>query len=146
MSPSDTAATKENGLTPSSKASDIKVAVHTEQTSAFNSNGFNTRKLPTLRDATQRAEVIYRTELGSASEQFLASCQSVEVFFDALAGIRLRQMPHSSGRWDKVLKWAEFFALQIQGYSEEASQFEDYAEKASCIMWASTLPMLQVII
>lgn len=144
MSPSATTATKGNGISKSSNTSEINVAVHTEQKPAFNSHGSKTHKLPVLRDATQRAVGIYRARLGSASEQFLTSCQTVETFFDVLAGIRLRQMPHSSSRWDKVLKWAEFFALQVQGCSEEASLFEDYAEKASCIIWASMLSMLQV--
>lgn len=87
---------------------------------------------------------MYRTELGPSSEQFLTSCQSVATFFDAVAGIRLRQMPHHSSRWDKVLKWAEFFAAQVQGYSDEVFQFADCADQAAHIVWASSLCIIKV--
>ena len=87
---------------------------------------------------------MYRAELGSSSEQFLTSCSTVESYFDYVAGIRLREMPHHSSRWDKVLKWAEFFAAQVFGYSEEVSQFADYSRQAAQIIWASSRSLLEV--
>lgn len=91
------------------------------------------------------SEIVYsRTELGSSSEQFLHSCDSVETFFDYVAGIRLREMPHHSSRWDKVLKWAEFFAAQVFSYSEEVSHFADYSQQAAHIVWASSRSLLEV--
>lgn len=129
-------------------ASKISQTRETRISSNGNSNSpnqlINSRRLSTLRDATQRSVAVYRTELGSTSDHFLASCTSLEVFFDAVAGIRLRQMPHPSSRWDKVLKWAEFFAAQVQGYLEEVSQFADYADEAARIIWASSLALIQV--
>lgn len=91
-----------------SKAQNGDVVTQTTQISNKNlqvngnsgSNGVH--KVTTLRDATQRAVAMYRTELGSSSEQFLNSCNTVEIFFDFVAGVRLREMPHSSSRWDKV--------------------------------------------
>lgn len=142
MSPS--AATKENGVTAVSKASDTKETLQVSQSTTSNTQVTSTRKIATLQDVTQRSTAVYRSELGSSSEQFLASCQSVETFFDAIASIRLRQMPHHSSRWDKVLKWAEFFAAQVQGYSEEVSQFADHADQAARIIWASSLALIQV--
>ncbi|KAL5348657.1 hypothetical protein ACLOAV_006074 [Pseudogymnoascus australis] len=96
-----------------------------------------------IRDATKKAVAAYRTELGPSSEQFFNSCPSVEAFFDAVAGIRLLQMPHDNSRWDKVLKWAEFFAAQVQGYSDEVSKFADYANQAASLIWASSLSLIQ---
>jgi hypothetical protein len=87
---------------------------------------------------------MYRIEFGSSSEQFLNSCSTVEIFFDYVAGIRLREMPHHSSRWDKVLKWAEFFAAQVFGYSEEVSHFADYSQQAAQIIWASSRSLLEV--
>jgi hypothetical protein len=142
MSPS--AATKENGVAAVSKTSETKETLQVSQKITSNTQVTSTRKVATLRDVTQRSVAVYRSELGSSSEQFLASCQSVETFFDAIASIRLRQMPHHSSRWDKVLKWAEFFAAQVQGYSEEVSQFADYADQAARIIWASSLALIQV--
>lgn len=141
MSPS--VAVKENGATPTPKAHEVKVALLAEKTSS-NNDVTNNQKLLSLRDTTQRVISVYNAELGSSSDQFLASCQSVEVFFDAIAGIRLRQMPHNSSRWDRILKWAEFFTLQVLGLSEEVSRFAAYSEQASHIIWASSLALIQV--
>jgi hypothetical protein len=118
----------------------------TKKTIQENGNGITNggHKVTTLRDATQRAVGMYRTELGSSAEQFLDSCNSVEIFFDFVAGIRLREMPHPSSRWDKILKWAEFFAAQVYGYSEEVSQFADYSQKAAQIIWAACRSLLEV--
>jgi hypothetical protein len=113
-------------MSPSAQKNPEAVVSRTSEVRQTNGDGKNgnSRKITTLRDATQRSITMYRTELGSSSEQFLTSCQSVETFFDFVAGIRLRQMPHHSSRWDKILKWAEFFAAQI--------------------IWASCLSLLKV--
>ncbi|KAG0653042.1 hypothetical protein D0Z07_0724 [Hyphodiscus hymeniophilus] len=113
------------------------------------SNGFSngikgSHKVTTLRDATQKAAGTYRIELGSSAEQYLKSCSSIEIFFDFVAGIRLREMPHPSSRWDKVLKWAEFFAAQVFGYSEEVIQFADYSHDAAQIIWAACRSLLEL--
>lgn len=138
MSPS---AAPQNGVAPANKLNEAKEVLQqrTQSTSEV-----STRKITTLQDAAQRSVAIYRRELGSSSEKFLTSCQSVETFFDEIAGIRLRQMPHHSSRWDKVLKWAEFFAAQVQGYSDEVSQFADYADQAARIIWASSLSIIKL--
>ncbi|KAI6711104.1 hypothetical protein JHW43_006377 [Diplocarpon mali] len=75
----------------------------------------NSHKSQSLRDAIHQAIPICRTELGFSSGEFLSSVNSVGIFFDYVAGIRLRQMPHSSSMWNKVLKLAEFFAAQVAG-------------------------------
>ncbi|KFY35273.1 hypothetical protein V494_06061 [Pseudogymnoascus sp. VKM F-4513 (FW-928)] len=90
-----------------------------------------------IQNATKKSIAAYRTELGSSAERFFTSCQSVEAFFDAVARIRLHQMPHDSSRWDKVLKWAEFFAGQVQGYSEELGpKYISVLEKAFRIFYS----------
>jgi hypothetical protein len=108
------------------------------------SGAVETRKITTLRDATQRSIALYRTELGSSTDKFLSSCTTVEEFFDYVAGIRLREMPHHGSRWDKVLKWAEFFAAQVYGYSQEVGQFASYSEQAASIIWAASRSLLEV--
>jgi len=108
------------------------------------SNG-TSRKVTSLRDATQRSTTLYKTELGSSSGKFLSSCQSVETFFDYVAGVRLRQMPHHSSRWDKTLKWAEYFAAQVFGFYEELKHFADYSEQAAQIIWASCRSLIEVL-
>ena len=43
---------------------------------------------------------------------------------------RLTNMPHRGGRWDKVLKSAEYFALQLAAYQELVHKFARDSEHA----------------
>ncbi|PQE21552.1 nacht domain protein [Rutstroemia sp. NJR-2017a WRK4] len=101
-------------------------------------NGSDHIQTTLLHDATQRALKQYRSELGQGSEKFLQSCTTVERFFDIVATIRLLQIPHRGSRWDKVLKWAEFFAGQVSAFAEEIATFTTpHEQKAATIIWAS---------
>ncbi|OWP03150.1 hypothetical protein B2J93_7176 [Marssonina coronariae] len=51
----------------------------------------NSHKSQSLRNAIHHAIPICRTELGFSSGELLSSVNSVEIFFDYVAGIRLRQ-------------------------------------------------------
>ncbi|CZR69374.1 uncharacterized protein PAC_19274 [Phialocephala subalpina] len=102
------------------------------------------RKITILRDAVQRTTATYRSELGGSIDKFLNSCTTVDKFFDYVAGIRLRQIPHHSSRWDKVLKWAEFFAAQVYGYSQELAYFVADGDRAASIIWASCRSLLEL--
>lgn len=110
-----------------------------------NSNG-DARKITILRDAVQRSITTYRHDLGTSADEFLDSCTSIDQFFDCVAGIRLRQIPHNGSRWDKVLKWTEFFAAQVYCLSEEVGHFLAYHDRAAAIIWASCKSLLQVCI
>lgn len=132
-------------LGSTSKSSKSEESGRVNQKADSTGNVMSSRKLTTLQDATQQSVTMYRTEFGSSSEQYLSSCESVEVFFDIIARIRLHQMPHHGSRWDKVLKWAEFFATQVQIHSEVVSQFADYANKAARIIWSSSLSLIKVV-
>ncbi|CAD6445073.1 c42f2e4b-2fcf-4437-ac29-47625158b686 [Sclerotinia trifoliorum] len=97
-----------------------------------------------LQDAIQKVIKMYRSELGQSSEKFLQSCKSIEGFFDYVATIRLSQMPHHGSRWDKILKWAEFFTGQFSTYSEEVSSFTAQSEQATNIIYASCKILLEM--
>lgn len=112
-------------------------------TSASTSNG-ETRKINILKDAVQRVETTYRSELGASSSEFLSSCSTIEEFFDYVAGIRLMQIPHHNSRWDKVLGWAEFFAAHVFKYSDIVGEFAAYSDRAASIIWASCKSLLEV--
>lgn len=129
--------TQENGVQVL-RSSEIK-EIRKDETSP---SQLNHVRFSVIRNSTKNSIASYRTELGSSAEQFFNSCRSVEAFYDAIAKIRLHQMPHDNSRWDKVLKWAEFFALQVQGYSDEVSKFADYADAAASLIWAGTLSLI----
>ncbi|KAI9641201.1 hypothetical protein NHQ30_010001 [Ciborinia camelliae] len=107
-------------------------------------NGSDYLSTPLLQDTTQKIIKMYRSELGQSCEKFLQSCKSVESFFDFVATIRLSQMPHHGSRWDKILKWAEFFTGQVSTYSEEVSSFTTQSEQATNIIYASCKTLLEM--
>lgn len=41
---------------------------------------------------------------------------TIDSFLEYIERQRLTHMPHRGSHWDKVLKWAEYFALQISAY------------------------------
>ncbi|KAF7865884.1 hypothetical protein EAF04_006049 [Stromatinia cepivora] len=112
-----------------------------DQRSMTGSDYFQT---PLLQDTTQKVIKMYRSELGKSSEKFLQSCKSVESFFDFVAAIRLSQIPHHGSRWDKILKWAEFFTGQVSTYSEEVSSFTTQSEQATNAIYASCKTLLEM--
>ncbi|KAM0187431.1 hypothetical protein ACHAPC_004156 [Botrytis cinerea] len=107
-------------------------------------NGSDSFPTPLLQDTAQKTIKMYRSELGQSSDKFLQSCKSVESFFDFVATIRLSQMPHPGSRWDKILKWAEFFTGQVSTYSEEISAFTTQSEQATSIIYASCKTLLEM--
>lgn len=48
---------------------------------------------------------------------------TIEDFSDYIARERLNSMPHRGSLWDRVLRWAEFYALQIATYTEIIGSF-----------------------
>ena len=53
-------------------------------------------------------------------------------------------MPHRGSRWDKVLKWAEFFALQISGYAKALESFVPDSHTAAKLIWVASQTLLEV--
>lgn len=67
-----------------------------------------------LQDATNRYEkkvVGLRTSFHGSKTRL-----SIDDFLDYVAAERLRRIPHQGGRWDRVLKWAEYFADQVSNF------------------------------
>ncbi|THW36752.1 hypothetical protein D6C90_00605 [Aureobasidium pullulans] len=53
----------------------------------------------------------------------LMSNMTIEIFSDYIARERLSSMPHRGSLWDRVLRWAEFYALQIDAYAKKIGSF-----------------------
>ena len=53
-------------------------------------------------------------------------------------------MPHRGSRWDKVLKWAEFFAIQMSGYEDAVRSFVPDSIEAAKLIWVACRVLLDV--
>ena len=56
---------------------------------------------------------------------------SIEKFSDYIARERLSSMPHRGSLWDRVLRWAEFHALQIHNYAKKIGSFVPESQYAA---------------
>ena len=56
---------------------------------------------------------------------------NIESFLEYITHERLTNMPHRGSRWDKVLKSAEYFGLQISAFGETVEKFVHEGKQAS---------------
>lgn len=56
---------------------------------------------------------------------------NIEKFSDYIARERLSSMPHRGSLWDRVLRWAEFYALQINNYAKKIGSFVPESQYAA---------------
>ena len=69
---------------------------------------------------------------------------TIDGFLEYIERQRLTHMPHRGSRWDKVLKWAEFFGLQISGYAKAVEAFVPDSKLAAKLIWAACRTLLEV--
>ena len=86
----------------------------------------------------------YQDEFRRINPDALNATTSMKSFFDFVANDRLRRMPHKGSRWDKILRWAEYFAAQVFRYHESVSPFVPNSEETAQLLWASCRILLQV--
>ncbi|KAL8868853.1 MAG: hypothetical protein Q9174_004709, partial [Haloplaca sp. 1 TL-2023] len=68
---------------------------------------------------------------------------SVENFLDFIEHQRLTHMPHRGSHWDKVLKWAEFFAVQVAGYADALESFVPESKTAAQLIWTASMSLVR---
>lgn len=69
---------------------------------------------------------------------------TIEDYFEYIERQRLTHMPHRGSNWDKVLKWAEFFGLQISGYAKILEPFVAESRLAAQLIWTACRALVEV--
>jgi hypothetical protein len=64
-------------------------------------------------------------------DALLIGNMNIEKFSDYIARERLSSMPHRGSLWDRVLRWAEFYALQIDNYAKKIGAFVPESQYAA---------------
>ena len=82
-------------------------------------------------------------DFGYVDEHYIRSI-TISGFLKYIERERLTSMPHRGSRWDKVLKWAEFFALQVSGYSTVVEPFVTDSKDASRLILTACRVLLEV--
>ena len=86
----------------------------------------------------------YDQELTVLCNGTFSKPDSVELFLDFVAADRLRRMPHRGSRWDKILRWAEYFTIQVSILEESVRPFVYNSEETAQLVWASCRILLEV--
>ncbi len=97
-----------------------------------------------FRERPIRVTAKYRQELTILSSGSLSQSESVDSFLDFVAADRLRRVPHRGSRWDKILRWAEYFAIQISILHESVGSFVPNSADSAQLIWACCRILLQV--
>ena len=69
---------------------------------------------------------------------------TIDGYLEYIERQRLTHMPHRGSRWDKVLKWAEFFGLQVSAYAKAIESFVPDSQNAAKLIWAASRTLLEV--
>jgi hypothetical protein len=112
-------------------------SIHTSQT-------FSTdQQVTVLRQTVIQTRNKLISEISHVDESFIES-MSIESFLEYVEFERLVHMPRRGSRFDKVLKWAEFFALQISGYDQAVHPFVPDSKSAAKMIWAASRILIEV--
>lgn len=85
----------------------------------------------------------FLAEFGDVEESYIDDI-TIEDFLEYIERQRLTHMPHRGSHWDKVLKWAEFFALQISGYAAAVGPFVPNSKTAAQLIWIASESLLDL--
>lgn len=102
------------------------------------------QKVNVLRETIEKVTSSCRRDLDSSSAKTVLSTTDAGAVLDFIAAERLRCMPHSGSRYDKVLRWAEIFVLHVGSFAQSASDAVTSSYEATQQIWGSVLLLLQV--
>lgn len=97
-----------------------------------------------VHDSLQTLRQRLQDELKSSKEDWLAAGITIEAFLSFISHERLRRMPPKGSRWDKILKWAEYFATSLSLFEEAVETFVDSSKEAAELIFGCLQVLLQV--
>ena len=101
------------------------------------------QQVTVLRESVTAVRRKFVAELDDVDESSIQSI-SVDDVLDYIERQRLTHMPHRGSHWDNVLKWTEFFALQISGYAIVVEPFVPESKAAAKLIWIASQSLLSV--
>jgi hypothetical protein len=127
---------------------------HTEASSLSQSRITNFTDSSIVKVSSDRHVLILRETVTTTRNRFIRGLEhvndhyidymTIDSFLEYIESERLAHMPHRGSRWDKVLKWAEFYAVQIAGYQKAVSSFVQESKGAAQLIWVACRLLLEV--
>ena len=90
---------------------------------------------------TSRSKLI--SDLARFDDEYIDS-MTIEAFLQNIETERLTSMPTRGSRFDRCLKWAEFFALQISQYQHVLQHSTLHSEQAAQLIYACCRSLIEV--
>ncbi|KAH7050107.1 hypothetical protein B0J12DRAFT_699514 [Macrophomina phaseolina] len=97
-----------------------------------------------VHEAVQSLRARLQAELKGTKEEVLAAGITIESFLGFIGAERLRRMPPKGSRWDKILKWAEYFATSLSLFEEAVETFVASSQEAVELIFACLQILLQL--
>ncbi|KAL9593550.1 MAG: hypothetical protein Q9219_007499 [cf. Caloplaca sp. 3 TL-2023] len=101
------------------------------------------QQITVLKEAVIATRAKFVADFDDVDDHFLHHT-TIEDFLEFIERERLTHMPHRGSHWDKVLKWAEFFSLQVSGYAETVESFMAESKFAARLIWTACRALLQL--
>ena len=101
------------------------------------------QQITVLRDTVISCRGKFIAEFSHVDEHYI-SLMTIESCLDYIERQRLTHMPHRGSRWDKVLKWAEYFALQVSGFAKAVGSFVPDSKIAANLILTASRVLLEV--
>jgi hypothetical protein len=116
---------------------------HTLVGSSYSHTFSSDQQVTVLRQTIMRTRDKFLHDSVLMNEQCLDEL-TVESFKEFIECERLNNMPKQGSKWDKVLKWAEFFATQISEYEKAIRSFVPESQGAAKLIWAACRILIEV--
>lgn len=101
------------------------------------------QQVTVLHDSIVATRRKFIADFDDVDESFVHNT-TIDGFLEYIERQRLTHMPHRGSHWDKVLKWAEYFALQISGYVTAVEPFMPDSRIAAQLIWTALRSLLRV--
>ncbi|KAL8834428.1 MAG: hypothetical protein Q9170_003750 [Blastenia crenularia] len=101
------------------------------------------QQITVLKEAVHVTRTRFVADLDDVDDHYIQHT-TIEDFLEFIERERLTHMPHRGSHWDKVLKWAEFFSLQVSVYSNTVESFISESKLAARLIWAACRALLQL--
>jgi hypothetical protein len=101
------------------------------------------QQVTVLRQTVNRTRARFLDDSVLIDEQYLDEL-TIESFNEFIECERLNNMPKQGSKWDKVLRWAEYFATQISEYEKAIRPFVPDSQGAAKLIWAACSILIEV--
>jgi hypothetical protein len=132
-------------LTQSNGSKNIGPGLIIGLTGSESRNGYHHKQTAVLQDTITATRARLIADFEQVTERSIAST-TLDSFLMYVEQERLTHMPHRGSRWDRVLRWARFYAIQVSEYERAISEFMPESKHAAALIYVACRVFLEVCV